>query len=359
MATETLAVKYRPKTWEEITEQQNIKIILNQQLATNTIKNAYLFCGPAGCGKTTAARIFANEINKGKGNPIEMDAASNGGVDDVHNIARQARMHSIDSDYKVFIIDEAHSISNTGWQAFLKLIEEPPANTIFIFATTDPQKIPKTILSRVQRYDFKKISQDGIVKRLGEIITWEIENGATIHLDLDAIEYIAKIADGGMRDAITLMDKSLSFSKDLTLENVVKALGTVDYEVMRDLTDTVIATYPKHALEIIENVYAEGKDIKQFISQYTTFLLDIQKYVLTEDFKFLQIPSTDDNMKWLKELRYSDDIDICFDLLSMMVKLNSNIKWSQSVKYDFEAAILLFIGRYIDDRTGTSNKNDR
>ena len=170
MASKTLAVKYRPKTFDDVTEQGSIKIILQQQLSSGEIKNAYLFCGPAGCGKTTCARIFANEINNGLGNPIEMDAASNSGVDDVRNIIQQAQTKSLDSEYKVFIIDECHSISNTGWQAFLKLIEEPPAKSIFIFCTTDPQKIPRTILSRVQRYDFTKISQKGIVDRLRYIL---------------------------------------------------------------------------------------------------------------------------------------------------------------------------------------------
>lgn len=173
MATKALAIKYRPKTWEDVTEQNSTKIILQQQLENDEIKNAYLFCGPAGCGKTTCARIFANDINKGEGNPIELDAASNNGVDDVRNIIQQAKTKSLDSEYKIFIIDECHAISNAGWQAMLKIIEEPPAKSIFIFCTTDPQKIPKTIISRVQRYDFQRISQDGIVNRLEYILQQE------------------------------------------------------------------------------------------------------------------------------------------------------------------------------------------
>lgn len=176
MATKTLAVKYRPTTFEDIVEQDAIKLILQQQLKTGETKNTYLFCGPAGDGKTTTARIFAKEINKGQGNPIEMDAASNSGVDDVRNISQQAQTKSFDSEYKVFIIDECHSISNTGWQAFLKLIEEPPAKSIFIFCTTNPERIPKTILSRVQRYDFRRISERGIVDRLKYILDKENEN---------------------------------------------------------------------------------------------------------------------------------------------------------------------------------------
>lgn len=166
----SLAVKYRPQTFEEVTGQESIRIILQQQLESGEVKHAYLFCGGAGTGKTTCARIFAKEINKGQGNPIEMDAASNSGVEDVRNIIQQAKSKSLDSEYKVFIIDECHAISLIGWQAFLKMLEEPPAKSIFIFCTTDPQKIPKTILSRVQRYDFQRISQQGIVSRLEYIL---------------------------------------------------------------------------------------------------------------------------------------------------------------------------------------------
>lgn len=173
MATRALAIKYRPKTWEDVVEQGSAKIILQQQLNSGEVKNAYLFCGPAGCGKTTCARIFANDINKGEGNPIELDAASNNGVDDVRNIIQQAKTKSLDSEYKIFIIDECHAISNAGWQAMLKIIEEPPAKSIFIFATTNPERIPKTILSRVQRYDFNRISTDGIISRLRYILEQE------------------------------------------------------------------------------------------------------------------------------------------------------------------------------------------
>lgn len=169
----SLAVKYRPRAFDDVTEQSAIRTILEQQIQSGQIKNCYLFCGPAGTGKTTCARIFANEINKGAGNPIEMDAASNNGVDYVRELIIQAKVKSLDSDYKVFILDECHALSNNAWQAMLKIIEEPPAKSIFIFCTTDPQKIPKTILSRVQRYDFQRISYRGIVNRLERILNEE------------------------------------------------------------------------------------------------------------------------------------------------------------------------------------------
>ena len=170
MSKEALATKYRPKVFDDVVGQDSIKIILQQQLESGEFKHAYLFVGGAGTGKTTCARIFANEINEHKGSPIELDAASNSGVDDVRNIIQQAKTKALDSEYKIFIIDECHSLSNTAWQAFLKLIEEPPAKSIFIFATTNPEKIPKTILSRVQRYTFNRISQSGIVARLISIL---------------------------------------------------------------------------------------------------------------------------------------------------------------------------------------------
>lgn len=342
MAVKSLAVKYRPKTWNDVIEQSSTKIILQQQLESGEVKNAYLFCGPAGCGKTTCARIFANDINNGEGNPIELDAASNNGVDDVREIIQQAKTKSLNSEYKIFIIDECHALSNSAWQAMLKIIEEPPVKSIFIFCTTDPQKIPKTILSRVQRYDFQRISQKGIVDRLYHIIA--VENDIVpqnIHIDTpDAVEYIAKIADGGMRDAITLMDKCLAFSKDLTLENVVKALGTVDYDTMFKLTDALLVQDVQTAIRIIEDSHDAGKDLKTFVRQYVQFLLDVSKYGVGCNWKYLQIPRLDTYEKWLEELS-SENFDIIDTWLSVFINLNADIKWSQTVKYDIEAAIMI------------------
>lgn len=336
MAVKTLAIKYRPACWEDVVEQSSTKIILQQQLESGEVKNAYLFCGPAGCGKTTCARIFANDINKGQGNPIELDAASNNGVDDVRNIIQQAKTKSLDSEYKIFIIDECHALSNSAWQAMLKIIEEPPAKSIFIFCTTDPQKIPRTILSRVQRYDFQRISQEGIVNRLWSICHAEGRNISTVRGD--ALEYIAKIADGGMRDAISLMDKCLAFSPDLILENVVSALGTVDYQTMLQLSSDILTKNTKAVIYIVEALHATGKDIKQFVKQYLQFLLDVQKYGVGCDWKYLQIPKLSECEEWLEDLK-SSDYAVLGDLLDDIIKLNSDIKWSSTAKYDLEAVL--------------------
>jgi DNA polymerase-3 subunit gamma/tau len=334
MAIKSLAVKYRPRTFDDVVEQDSIKVILRQQLESNETKNAYLFCGGAGTGKTTCARIFANEINHHEGNPIEMDAASNSSVDDVRSIIQQAKTKSLDSEYKVFIIDECHSISNTGWQAFLKLLEEPPAKSIFIFCTTDPQKIPKTILSRVQRYDFQRISTSKIEDRLEYILRAEDVDT----FDAEAIEYVAKIADGGMRDAITLMDKCLAYSSSFTVENVLKALGTVDFDTMFYLTDSIITNEVDSVLGIIENVHKSGKDLKQFIKTYMNFVLDLNKYGCLKSFSSVEIPITYQS----KLEEYNDHAYDDFKrLLATIVKLNADIKWETSPKAMIEAVLVL------------------
>lgn len=339
MAIKSLAVKYRPKSWDDVIEQDAIKVILQQQLETETMKNAYLFCGGAGTGKTTCARIFAAELNRHQGNAIEMDAASNNSVDDVRAIIQQAKTKSLESEYKVFIIDECHSLSNTAWQAMLKLIEEPPAKSIFIFCTTDPQKIPKTILSRVQRYDFRRISHAGITERL-QYILFEEYLPTEIEVDIEAVNYIAKIADGGMRDAITMLDKCLSFSTDLNMKNVVKALGTADYASMLNLTSHLFLRNADKVIEDIENLYCGGIDLKQFIKQYMSFLLDLCKYGIGVDFKYLQVPHTDliesSFMNWGNE-----DLDRCFSLLDTIINLNRDIKWDGVPKATIQATLLL------------------
>ena len=338
MAVKSLAVKYRPKTWDDVTEQDNIKIILQQQLATGTVKNAYLFCGGAGTGKTTCARIFATELNNHQGNTIELDAALNNSVDDIREIIQQAKTQSLDSEYKIFLLDEVQALSSNAWQAMLKLIEEPPAKSVFIMCTTDPQKIPKTILSRVQRYDFKRISQEGIENRLHKILHAEMEVGDTV--SPEAVSFIAKTADGGMRDAITLLDKCLSYSTELTVENVVKALGVTDYITMLRLTQYLMNWNRAGVLQTIENVHYSGADLKQFIKQYVSFILDICKYRYFKDFSYLAVPKTKEMADMLNSW-VDEDFLGALNLLDTLIKLNAEIKWDTNPKTTIEATLLL------------------
>jgi DNA polymerase-3 subunit gamma/tau len=241
----------------------------------------------------------------------------------------------------VFIIDECHAISNTGWQAFLKLIEEPPAKSIFIFCTTNPERIPRTILSRVQRYDFKKISQDGIVKRLMHIL---IKEDLVESYSAEALEYIAKLAEGGMRDAITMLDKCLSFSKDVTVDNVVKALGVANYGSMIAVTSAFVYGEANNLIVALERIHSDGVDMKQFIRQYLNFVLDIKKWFILGDFKFLQIPEIDTIKDFINDLDDTDNWSkiwdrIC-DLLDIVIKINSAVKYDSNPKYLIEAMLL-------------------
>ena len=335
--SKALAIKYRPQTFEDLTEQSAVVTILTNQIETNTIKHGYLFCGGAGTGKTTSARIFANMINKGAGTPIELDAASNNSVEDIRRLTEDAQTQSIDSEYKVFVIDECHSLSNQAWQAMLKTLEEPPAKAIFIFCTTNPEKIPQTILSRVQRYNFQRISQEGIVQRLLYILRCEGAIAST-HL-VEAVEYIAKIADGGMRDAITLMDKCLSFSSDLTVENVIKALGVADYNTMFDLNNAFFENDKPKLIKIVSDVYSSGMDLKLFIKTYFEFLLDLNVYCLTKELSMTKIPEI-----WLDEMKSygSHEWSVSNNLLTYITDLQSSIKWEQNPKAVIIAKFILF-----------------
>lgn len=331
----SLAVKYRPKSFDEVVEQSATKVILEQQLQSGEIKNAYLFCGSAGTGKTTCARIFANEINKGKGFPIELDAASNNSVDDVREIIEQSKTLSLDSEYKVFIMDEVHALSNQAWQAMLKILEEPPAKSIFIMCTTDPQKIPKTILSRVQRFDFQRIHQQEIVNRMVYILSKEFpsktgKNDIALRVDREALDYIAKQAQGGMRDALTMLDKCLAYSNDLTFENVVASLGIPSYDIMCDLLEAMADDKTEDKLDIINNVFISGYDLKQFIKHFTNFVLDCIKYHLGAD-DYVDCVLTQEIIETF------ETVSPTADTLKELITLQNDIKWDINPKARIEA----------------------
>ena len=274
-----LATKYRPKKFADLVCQDNVKIVLQNQIDLNEFKQSYLFCGSAGTGKTTSARIFANEINKGEGRIVEIDGASNNGVDNIRNLIDNCKMKSLDGTYKVFIIDEVHMLSIGAFNALLKILEEPPKGTIFILCTTDPQKIPATILSRVQRFDFKRIPTQRIVNRLTYIIEKENkERTEQIEYTDEALQYIAQLAEGGMRDAITKLDTVLGFTQNITSDAVIKCLGLTSTQFILEIIDNIINKEPKNILGAIDTIFLEGKDLKLFIKDSIKVLIDVIKF---------------------------------------------------------------------------------
>lgn len=334
-----LANSYRPRKFSEVVGQDYVKEILMNQLETGEVKHAYLFCGGAGTGKTTSARIFAKEVNEGHGTPIEIDAASNNGVENVRDIIEDSKFKSLDSRYKVYIIDEVHMLSTGAFNALLKTLEEPPAGTIFILCTTDPQKIPATIMSRVQRFDFTRIPNSDIVTQLAYILESENEQGAPYSWTKEALAFIGKLANGGMRDAITRLEKVLDYASDITVEEVASALGTPDYETFVALTDTILSNDTEAALRTLDDFFMSGKDLKLTMRNYTDFLVDVCKYVLTEDLSLTSLP--DHVEADLQRIRKVTDYSLLLWMLEDMNKLNSVIKWEPNAKPIIEAQILL------------------
>lgn len=323
---ESLAVKYRPKHFEDVLGQNIIVDILKKQLETNTFKNSYLFYGPSGCGKTTLAKIFANEINKGVGNPIEIDAASNSGVDNVRDIIKLAQERSIEGEYKIFIIDEVHAISSAAWQAFLKCIEEPPTYTIFIFCTTEFQKVPQTIQNRVQSFKLNKIDLNDLKSRLIQIC----DNEGFYNYN-NSIDYIAKLSNGCCREAISMLDKCVSFSKDLKLDNVIKCLGDCSYNVFFNLTNSIIDNDEKNIINILEYYYNEGNDFKQFVDQYIKFCFDIVKYIIFKSFDNINIPTYEENnVKNIINIEGAHDYYLY--IINKLLELKNNIKIDNNIK---------------------------
>lgn len=284
--SESLTLKYRPHKFEDVVGQQITATILRKAVETGTFKHVYLLAGSSGCGKTTLARILAYYINGGVGNPIEIDAASNSGVDNVRTIIESANQRSLNGKYKIFIIDECHAISNAGWQAFLKGIEEPPEYTIFIFCTTEPNKIPATILNRVQRYNIAPISSEGIKSRLMYICEKE---GFTNYED--ACDLISKTCNNGMRDAIALLEQCADYSTDLSIENVNSVLGNFSYDLMFNLTCALLNKDMAMVLDILDKSAASGTNLKTFVDSYLAFGLDLATYCLFKNINITSIPA--------------------------------------------------------------------
>jgi DNA polymerase-3 subunit gamma/tau len=283
MAYLVLARKWRPQTWEEIVAQQHVTVTLRNAIQHNRLAHAYLFCGPRGVGKTSAARILAKALNCEKGpalipcnacsscieitesrniDVLEIDGASNRGIEDVRNLRDGVRYAPVSGKYKIYIIDEVHMLTNEAFNALLKTLEEPPQHVLFIFATTQPQKVPATIVSRCQRFDFHRASLKDIVSLLKRISASE-----SIIIDEDALLLIAKKSDGSLRDSQTILDQIVSFATGpITVSEVNQALGMIDQELYFRASDCIAARDGSGLLGLVESVLMQGTSADEFLS---------------------------------------------------------------------------------------------
>ena len=310
--------KWRPADFDDIKGQDAIVTTLRNQIEANRIGHAYLFCGTRGTGKTSAAKVFAKAVNcehPVKGNPcgecescksiaagtslnvMEMDAASNNGVDDARQIKESVVYSPTNGRYKVYIIDEAHQITKDAFNALLKTLEEPPSYVIFILATTEPHKIPVTILSRCQRYDFKRISKDTIKDRLCEVAGDE-----GISVEDKAIDYIASKAEGGMRDALSLLDQCASFflGKEITYERALEVLGAVDTSVFSEFLRCLVARSVSDSISVIDRILIQGRDLTQFVTDFIWHMRNVLLAKSAEDITEVA-DITAENMALLKK----------------------------------------------------------
>lgn len=283
--------KWRPMTFDDVVGQNHITETLKHELASEKIGHAYLFCGTRGTGKTTTAKIFSRAVNcenPKDGEPCnvcdtckgiidgrimdvyEMDAASNNGVDAIRNLREEVIYTPAGCKYKVYIIDEVHMLTIQAFNALLKTLEEPPEHALFILATTEPQKIPQTILSRCQRYDFKRIGVDDIAGRLKKVAAAEGINATE-----DALELIAEIGDGSMRDALSVLDRCSAFGEELRRENVSEIVGIVDERVLFNITEDVISNNVSGAIAKLDGLLNMGKDVLTFFEDYIEHLRSV------------------------------------------------------------------------------------
>lgn len=318
MSYTSLYRKFRPAEFEDVKGQEHIVTTLKNQIRTNRIGHAYLFCGTRGTGKTTVAKIFAKAVNcehpDGESpcgecamcraiaggssmNVVEIDAASNNGVDNVREIVNEVAYPPAEGKYRVYIIDEVHMLSIGAFNALLKTLEEPPSYVIFILATTEAHKIPITILSRCQRYDFKRIQLETIVGHMRQLIEKE---GA--QADERALRYIARCADGSMRDALSLLEQCMAFhfGEPLTYDMVLEVLGAVDARVFGRLFHAVHSADVAEAVRTLEEVLEQGRELTQFVSDFTWYLRNLLLLRISDQMEDVLDVSTE-NLAMMKQ----------------------------------------------------------
>ena len=349
--------KFRPSRFEDVKGQDHIVTTLKNQIKSDRIGHAYLFCGTRGTGKTSVAKLFAKAINcenpNGEDpclecasckaiqsgasmNVYEIDAASNNGVDNIRQIVEEVQYPPTEGRFKVYIIDEVHMLSIGAFNALLKTLEEPPAYVVFILATTEVHKLPITILSRCQRYDFKRISVESIAGRINELLSIEGHEA-----DEDAVRYIAKAADGSMRDGLSLLDQCLAFNygKKLTYEMVLDVLGAVDSEVYSNICRGIMAGDVATVISLLENAVMEGRELTQFVTDLTWYLRNMLLAKTSDDSSVIADMSKEALKKLRDEAKLIDATDI-IRYIRVLGELSNQIRYASNKRVLTEIALI-------------------
>ena len=349
--------KWRPQRFEDVVAQHGTVTALRNQVAAGRVGHAYLFTGVRGTGKTTCAKIFAkavNCLNLHDGDPccqcsicrgiddgsildvVEMDAASNNGVDDIRGLRDETAYTPSECRYKVYIIDEVHMLSIGAFNALLKTLEEPPEYVIFILATTEAHKIPITILSRCQRYDFKRISIETIAARLRELIDkegWDVED--------KAVRYIAKMADGSMRDSLSLLDQCAAFymNETLTYDHVLEVLGAVDTEVFSRLLRQLLAMDVHQVIETVDELVMQGRELSQLAADFTWYLRNLLLVKSSDNMEDV-LDVSSENLALLKEEAQMIDSDTLIRYIRIFSDLTNQLKYATQKRVLLEVTLI-------------------
>ena len=357
MSYTALYRKFRPTVFEDVKGQEHIVTTLKNQIKSGRTSHAYLFCGTRGTGKTTIAKIFAKAVNcehPVDGSPcgecaicksiaagtsmnvIEIDAASNNGVDSIRQIVEEVNYSPAEGKFKVYIIDEVHMLSIGAFNALLKTLEEPPAYVIFILATTEVHKIPITILSRCQRYDFRRISIDTIADRLKELTQKE-----QVQIEEKAVRYIAKVADGSMRDALSLLDQCIAFyfEQELTYDKVLDVLGAVDTEVFSRMLREILKGDAAAALGVLQDIVLQGRELSQFVTDFAWYLRNLLLIKSADGGEDI-IDVSSDNLVRLKEEADLAENDTIMRYIRILSELSGQIRYAAQKRILIEMAII-------------------
>lgn len=357
MSYTALYRKFRPTVFEDVKGQEHIVTTLKNQIRSGRTSHAYLFCGTRGTGKTTIAKIFAKAVNcehPVDGSPcgecaicrsiaagtsmnvIEIDAASNNGVDSIRQIVEEVNYSPAEGKYKVYIIDEVHMLSIGAFNALLKTLEEPPAYVIFILATTEVHKIPITILSRCQRYDFRRISIDTIADRLKELTQKE-----QVQIEEKAVRYIAKVADGSMRDALSLLDQCIAFyfEQELTYDKVLDVLGAVDTGVFSRMLREILKGDAAAALGVLQDIVLQGRELSQFVTDFAWYLRNLLLIKSGDGVEDI-IDVSSDNLVRLKEEAELAENDTIMRYIRILSELSGQIRYAAQKRILIEMAII-------------------